>query len=252
MWRFHLAIAAAIHLSAGIAYAELPDGFVHLRIVDPTILQEMRYAGTHNFVGRTIPGYEAAECILTKKAAEALKGVQDRLREKFLTLKVYDCYRPKRAVSAFVAWSEIAGDEDTKAEFYPDIDKNRLFESGWIARRSGHSRGSSVDLTIVPLPPPAQRTYEAGELLIPCDEPKGVRFPDNSLDFGTGYDCFSLKSYTADTSVTEDAQTNRALLVELMAEAGFKNYRREWWHFDLIDEPFAKTYFDFPVTAPEP
>lgn len=235
---------------AAVAFAELPEGFVYLRHVDPTILQEMRYAESHNFTGRPVPGYEAAECILTREAAEALRGVQDRLRDMFLTLKVYDCYRPERAVHAFVAWSEVAGDTQTKAEFYPDADKSRLFEQGWIARRSRHSRGSTVDLTIVPLPPPRQRAYEPGEPLSPCDAPAGARFPDNSLDFGTGYDCFSPKSYTADTSVGGDAQANRAMLVELMAEAGFRNYRREWWHFELIDEPFPDTAFDFPVSAP--
>lgn len=243
--------AAALWLTAQAAAAELPEGFAYLRQVDPTILQEMRYAGPHNFTGRPVPGYEAPECILARQAAEGLKHVQDRLRQKYLSLKVYDCYRPKRAVAAFVTWAKATNDVETKAEFYPDVDKRLLFK-GWIAQRSAHSRGSAVDLTIVPLPPPKQRAYEPGELLIPCDEGKNIRFPDNSLDFGTGFDCFSLKSYTADDSVGEEAVANRKLLVELMAEAGFENYRREWWHFELTDEPFPQTYFDFPVTAPEP
>jgi D-alanyl-D-alanine dipeptidase len=185
-------------LSARAAPAELPENFVHLSAVDPTILQDIRYAGQHNFFGRPVPGYEAATCILTRPAAEALRDVQNGLREMALSLKVYDCYRPARAVEAFAAWTESEGGEETKAEFYPDIDKSELFTLGWLARRSGHSRGSAVDVTLVALPPPAQRAYEPGERLTPCDAPRAERFPDNGLDFGTGYDCFGEKSYTAD------------------------------------------------------
>ena len=177
--------AAAILVQAAKLYAaELPEGFVHLSVVDPTILQDIRYAGSHNFFGRPVPGYEAAACILTLPAAEALRDVQDRLREMALSLKVYDCYRPTRAVVAFAAWSETEGGEETKAEFFPDIEKSQLFTLGWLARRSGHSRGSAVDVTLVALPPPVQRAYMPGEALARCDAPRAERFPDNSLDFG--------------------------------------------------------------------
>jgi D-alanyl-D-alanine dipeptidase len=235
--------------TVGSAAAELPPGFVYLRTVDPTISQEMRYAGWHNFTGRPVAGYEAAECILSRRAADALKRVQDRLRGLYLTLKVYDCYRPEGAVAAFAEWAEAPGDIEMKSEFYPGTDKGRLFEDGWIARRSAHSRGSTVDLTIVPLPPPRQRAYRPGEPLTPCDAAKESRFPDNSLDFGTGFDCFSPRSHTADAVIAEEAKGNRALLVDVMAEAGFENYRREWWHFELSDEPFPSTFFDFPIVA---
>ena len=248
-----LAIMGGAVVQASLATsqrAELPDGFVHLSTIDPTILQDIRYAGPHNFTGRPVPDYEAANCILTLKAAEALRGVQDRLREMALSLKVYDCYRPARAVEAFAAWTESEGGEETKAEFFPDIDKSELFTLGWLARRSGHSRGSSVDVAIMPLPPPVQRAYVPGEPLARCDAPREQRFPDNSLDFGTGYDCFSEKSYTADTSIGDEARKNRDLLVRLMRDAGFRNYQREWWHFDFSGEPFPHTYFDFSVTAP--
>ena len=251
----HRLLCAAIAIAAVVlpiraAPAELPEGFAYLSAVDPTILQDIRYAGSHNFFGRPVPGYEAAACILAQRAAEALRDIQDRLREMALSLKVYDCYRPARAVEAFATWAESEGGEETKAEFYPDIDKSELFTLGWLARRSGHSRGSAVDVTLVALPPPVQRAYASGEPLTRCDAPRAERFPDNSLNFGTGYDCFSEKSYTADTSIGGEAIENRELLLRVMRDAGFRNYHREWWHFDFSAEPFPETYFDFPVTAP--
>ncbi len=133
--------------------AEMPAGFVWLKDVDPTIEQEIRYYGDHNFLGRPVAGYEAPECILTKQAAEALRAVQRELEGSRLSLKVYDCYRPQRAVDDFVAWSKDVADQTMKAEFYPRVDKARVFELGYIAEKSGHTRGSTVDLTIVPAGP---------------------------------------------------------------------------------------------------
>ena len=239
-------LSACSALAAGKA-SPLPDGFVYLRDVDPTILQDMRYAGPHNFVGERIDGYEAGECILTEPAARGLKKAQDELRGKGLSLKVYDCYRPARAVAHFVRWAENA-DKRMKPEFYPAVDKTRVFALGYIARRSGHSRGSTVDLTIVRLPPPFQPDYLPGEPLSACTAPSAERFPDNSLDFGTGFDCFDALSHTWNGAVDGDAAKNRKLLVDVMSRAGFSNYRKEWWHFDFKSPPF-KTYFDFPVKA---
>lgn len=227
----------------------MPKEFAYLRDVAPDIVQDMRYFGEHNFLGRRVTGYQAGECILTRRAALRLKQVQERLRPKGLALKVYDCYRPTQAVAEFVAWAEDLGDRRTKAEFYPTIPKSELFERKYIAKRSRHSRGSTVDLAIVPVPTPGEPPFDPDGPLFACHEPHGVRWADNSLDFGTGYDCFHELSHTANPGVSAAAKQNRQLLVEEMARAGFQNYKREWWHFELKDEPFRKTYFDFPIVA---
>lgn len=247
---FRIAMGLLVAMSAPVlAETKLPKYFVHLSKVDPSIVQDMRYAMTHNFIGDRIDGYHAPSCILTLPAAKALKRVQAKLRDKKLSLKVYDCYRPKRAVAHFVRWAKDLKDTRMKAEFYPDLPKTQLFK-GYIAKRSGHSRGSTVDLTIVPLPTPKQPAFDKKAPLRSCKAKQPRRWPDNSLDFGTSYDCFDTKSHTASKQVVFQARRNRALLVRLMAEEGFENYRREWWHFTLKNEPYKKTYFDFPVSSP--
>ena len=235
---------------AGAQENGLPRFFVYLQDVDPSILQDIRYFGDHNFLGRPVKGYRAPQCILTVRAAKALARVQARLLPKDLSLKVYDCYRPVRAVQDFVDWAQLAGDELTKGEFYPTIDKSLLFKRGYIARRSAHSRGSAVDLAIVPLPVRAEPEFSIGGPMAACHLPKDRRFADNSLDFGTGYDCFHELSHTNNPAIAGDARDNRNLLVSEMARAGFKNYHREWWHFGLVDEPYRKQQFDFPITMP--
>lgn len=225
---------------------QLPEQFVYLRSVDPTILQEIRYHETHNFLGRRVTGYNAPECILTLPAAKQLATVQASLLKRNLSLKVYDCYRPGRAVADFVAWAKDLDDTKTRAEFYPTINKDQLFELGYIAERSGHSRGSTVDLAIVKLPaapePPFDPSAQEARF-----NPIGARYGDNSLDFGTGFDCFDELSHTDNREIGDEARANRRLLVDAMANAGFENYEREWWHFTLADEPYPKTYFDFSI-----
>ena len=239
-------LLSCLFLSLPARAGELPKFFTYLKAVDPTIIQEMRYFGSHNFLGRPVKGYEAAECILTLPAAKALKKVQNRLRPKGLSLKVYDCYRPQRAVNDFVSWSKKPNDTKTKAEFYPTLKKSKLFGLGYIARRSTHSRGSTVDLTIVPLPPKDQPSHDM-KTQAACYGPYQKRFADNSLDFGTGYDCFHEKSHTR-SNVGVNANQNRELLVREMAAVGFENYRKEWWHFSLKNEPYRRKHFDFPIT----
>jgi D-alanyl-D-alanine dipeptidase len=231
----------------GAAFGQLAPGFVYLRDVDPTIRQDMRYYTDHNFVGRRIDGYEAPECILTRQAALALRRVQAELRREQLSLKVYDCYRPTRAVAHFVRWAKDPDDTRTKREFYLTLPKSKLFELGYIAYRSGHSRGSTVDLAIVPVPTPPAAVFHADEKPEPCTAPVGIRHGDNTLDFGTGFDCFSTLSHTDNPAIVGAARANRALLVAAMARHGFKNYEKEWWHFTLANEPFPETYFDFPI-----
>jgi D-alanyl-D-alanine dipeptidase len=160
------------------AESDMPSRFVYLRDVDPTVRQDMRYAGAHNFTGHPVPGYAAAECVLVREAAAALKAVQAELRAKHLALKVYDCYRPARAVAAFVAWAKEPDDPQAKAIYYPALAKQALFP-GYIATQSGHSRGATMDLTLVPLEAPAPaRGAAAGCAAAPANT-------DGSLDMGT-------------------------------------------------------------------
>jgi zinc D-Ala-D-Ala dipeptidase len=248
--RAGLVLAMMLLPVAALAGSALPRGFVYLRDVDPTIVQDIRYAGSHNFVGRPIRGYLAAECILSVSAANALEKVQRVLAEKKLSLIVWDCYRPKRAVEDFVQWSRDPTRSEMKAEFYPRTDKAMLFALGYLARRSAHSRGSTVDLGIVPAafssaPPP-----NPSPSLKACTSPKGERFEDGTIDFGTGYDCLDVLASTSNGLAGEIALHNRQTLKSYMKAAGFRAYAREWWHFELIDEPFNGDGFDFEVSAP--
>ncbi|GII23772.1 M15 family metallopeptidase [Planosporangium mesophilum] len=224
-----------------------PAGFVALSDVDHTILQDIRYDTYHNFVGRPIVGYRDPICILTRQAAEGLHRAQVAAQSLGYSLKVYDCFRPQRAVDDFVRWAERLDDQRMKAEFYPRVDKTVLFADGYIASRSGHSRGSTVDLTLVALPPRPQRPYLRGEPLVSCFAPRWQRFGDNTVDMGTGFDCFDPLANTLDPRITGRAMDNRLLLKQVMTDAGFTNYASEWWHYTLAGEPYPDTYFDFPV-----
>jgi D-alanyl-D-alanine dipeptidase len=223
-------------------------GLVALRSVDPTILQDIRYATPHNFTGRPVDGYARPVCLLTAPAARALHRAQRSLLRRGYSLKVYDCYRPQRAVDRFAAWAADPADTTMKAEFYPEVDKSRLFADGYIARRSGHSRGSTVDLTIVRLPARPVRAYRPGEPLVSCHAPRARRFPDASIDMGTGFDCFDPRAHTLDPRVVGTARDDRLMLARTMAAAGFLGIPEEWWHFTLRDEPYPGTYFDIPVS----
>ncbi|MEU0842710.1 M15 family metallopeptidase [Streptomyces sp. NPDC005962] len=225
-----------------------PKEFVALSDVDPTIRQEIRYITPHNFTGRPIDGYRRPLCLVTRPAALALHRVQRQLLRRGYTLKVYDCYRPQRAVDRFVDWAKDLGDQRMKGEFYPQVDKTRLFEDGYIAEKSGHSRGSTMDLTIVRLPALPTRPYVPGEKLEPCYAPKKERFPDNSVDMGTGYDCFDTLSHTLDPRIKGEQRANRLLLKGAMEAQGFVNLAEEWWHYTFNPETFPDTYFDFPVS----
>ena len=221
--------------------------FVDVQKHIPSIVMDIRYNGPYNFVGEPIDGYKAPKCLLTRKAASALAKVQADLEKLSFSLKIYDCYRPQRAVNHFVRWAKDLDDTRTKKEFYPNVDKNNLFKDGYIAARSGHSRGSTVDLTIVPLPVPEQEKYKPGQELFPCFLPAAHRFGDNSIDMGTGFDCFHVLAHTANKDTGIQQRANRLLLKTLMEKHGFINYDLEWWHFTLQDEPYPDTYFDFII-----
>lgn len=230
-------VAAALLLSGPATAQEsaLPAGFVHLADIAPAIAQDIRYSGAENFLGRPAQGYDGASCILTEKAARAVARVEEKLAKQGLGLVVFDCYRPKTAVADFVAWAGQDGPPDPR--WHPATRRGDLIRHGYIASRSAHSRGSTVDLAIVArngraTPPPA------------C----GAAAP-GMLDFGTGFDCFDPASRTASASVSAQARRHRRLLAEAMAQAGFRNYAGEWWHFTLRGEPHPKRAFDFPVTA---
>ena len=226
-----VAVMQALRLSAALlalgtsARAQIPENFVDAAAVVPGIVVEMRYFGTDNFVGERIDGYDAPRCLLARPAAAALAAVARDLAARGLGLKAFDCYRPARAVAFFIRWAKDVADVRRKAEFYPEVDKRDLFKLGYIAARSGHSRGSTIDLTLV--------RREDGEWA--------------ELDMGTHFDLFSPQSWPSDKSVSDLARKNRALLAAAMTRRGFKPYDKEWWHFTLASEPFPKTYFDFVV-----
>lgn len=232
------------------ARAPLPDGFERLSEFAPEIALEIRYTTAFNFVGEPIDAYNAPECILTTQAASALKQVAADLAERDLGLKVYDCYRPQTAVNHFVRWAR-TDDRTMKPAFYPDVAKTRLFADGYIASRSGHSRGSTVDLTLVRQPAAAsivpERFYPTASNLPRCDQPLPDRFGERDLDMGTAYDCLSPTAATASRAVNAEAQRNRQTLKAAMDRRGFRNYSKEWWHFTLRGEPYTNTYHDFPV-----
>ena len=203
------------------AQDERPASFVDAARVVPGLVVDMRYYGAHNFVGRRIDGYEKPVCLLTTQAADALAEVARDLAPRGLRLKVFDCYRPKRAVAHFMRWAKAVDDLKNKQTYYPDLDKSQLFAEGYISARSGHSRGSTVDLTIVD---------GSGE-----------------LDMGTSFDFLGSRSNLLDPAVSAQAHRHRMLLGAAMSTRGFRPYEKEWWHFTLRGEPFRETYFDFPV-----
>jgi len=220
--RYSLAAALVASVGGQALAQERPAAFVDVATVVPGLIVEARYAGSHNFVGRPIDGYAAPRCLLTMAAAQALAGVAQDVAKYGLVIKAFDCYRPVRAVANFVRWARDLDDVAGKQEFYPDVDKRTLFRDGYISPRSGHSRGSTVDLTLA--------------------HPDG-----RELDMGTPFDFFSPKSWPNAGSISNTVMVNRGELANAMRHHGFRPYEKEWWHFTLSHEPFPNTYFDFPV-----
>lgn len=201
----------------------MPDDFVYLGDIDASIKTELRYFSNNNFIGKKIDGYNNNCLIVTKRTALALKEVQKILAIKGLSLKIYDGYRPQTAVNHFVKWARNTNDTIMKADYYPSVPKNQLFKRGYIASKSGHSRGSTVDLTIVDVT------------------------TNKELDMGSPYDFFGIESHPFYEKITKKQKENRMYLRELMLLNGFIPYDNEWWHFTLSNEPYPKTYFNFPV-----
>lgn len=203
--------------------SELPEGFVYVKTIIPDLDVELRYYTDNNFVGDTIQGYKSNRLILTTETAKALKLVQDELQIQNICLKVYDGYRPQRAVDHFVVWARDLGDTINKQQYYPKVEKRNLFNEGYIASKSGHSRGSTLDLTLT--------DGNTGE----------------PLDMGSPYDFFGEESWVEYSNISEEQKANRELLQNVMQKYNFRNYANEWWHFTLRWEPFPETYFDFLV-----
>jgi zinc D-Ala-D-Ala dipeptidase len=244
------AICATCFASAAgkaIAAGKLPGSYVYLRDIDPTIIQDMRYATAANFTRAVVPGYQAGECIVLREAAEGLKLVQADLLPQGLSLKIYDCYRPVRAVKSFMQWvskPEAAGSE----RYRPRTEHSDLVKLGYIAAYSIHSKGAAIDLTLVALPLAPVPAFDPGQAYGPCNGVQAKREPDNGLDMGTSFDCFDPMSATASAEITSEQAAHRKLLTDAMAARGFKNYAGEWWHFTYVKLPGLPNAEDFVIT----
>ncbi len=203
--------------------AQLPKGFSYVKDISPSIKSELRYFGKNNFVGKPIKGYKKNVLITSTATAKALAKIHKELNKNGLGLKIYDAYRPQQAVNHFVKWAKIPNDTLTKKDFYPTLNKRNLFKLGFIASKSGHSRGSSVDLTMINL--------ETGR----------------EIDMGSPYDFFGDISATYSKKINKRQLRNRLILREVMVKYGFRPYSKEWWHFTLRNEPFRNKYFNFPI-----
>jgi len=212
-----------VHLGIAQNSSELPDGFDYVQNRIPSVQLEMRYFGSHNFIGQPIEGYNKPVAILSVQAINALNNVQIELLNYNLSIKIFDSYRPQRGVNHFVRWAKILNDTVAKQEFYPMVKKQDLFKEGYIAARSGHSRGSTLDMTLV-------------------DAKTGVE-----LDMGSPWDFFGKESWVEHIDLSVQQRANRMLLQTIMKKHGFTHYPKEWWHFTLKEEPFPETYFDFVV-----
>ena len=200
----------------------LEDGFVYLKDIDDSIIVDLKYYSNENFTGQYVEGYLSNNAILTKESALALSDAQDDFNKLGYSLILYDAYRPQRAVDFFVQWSNNSYDTINKRIYYPNIKKSELFELGYIAYKSGHSRGSTVDVSLIEIS------------------------TNKLLDMGTIFDYFGIESHTFFDDISEKQKSNRLILYEIMSNNGFKNYSKEWWHFTLKNEPYQK-YFDFLI-----
>lgn len=219
-----ISLICVVVLTYGFQHKQqLPKGFVYAKDSIKDLDVELRYYTANNFVGDTIDGYKSNRLIITQATAKKLKLIQNELQQQNLCLKIYDGYRPQRAVNHFIRWAKVLNDTVSKSQFYPNVKKRNLFKEEYIATRSGHSRGSTLDVTIT--------NGDTGE----------------PLDMGSPYDFFGQESWVNYNGITDAQKKNRQLLQTVMLKHNFRNYAKEWWHFTLRWEPFPKTYFDFPV-----
>ncbi|MFK5959177.1 MAG: M15 family metallopeptidase [Lutibacter sp.] len=220
----YILISFVLFYSEGFSQT-LPKGFVYIKDIIPSIELELRYTSTNNFIGKPINGYLKPVGIVTLETALALKKVQLDLNKKNLGLKIYDAYRPQKAVNYFVNWAKKLNDTLKKSEYYPSIKKENLFKEQYIASKSGHSRGSTVDITLIYLSTDVKE----------------------ELDMGSPFDFFGKESWISNQDLTVKQIQNRKVLQEVMKKYNFRNYSQEWWHFTLNNEPFPTTYFNFEI-----
>jgi D-alanyl-D-alanine dipeptidase len=220
---FLKAVLISVFLFSCAIRKEIPASFVDLKTSIPNMEIDLRYYGSHNFLGRPVDGYDAVRVYITKEAATAMMAIQKELNSKGLGIKVFDAYRPQKAVNNFKEWALDIADTLAKQEFYPNVDKRDLFKLGYIAEKSGHSRGSTIDLTLIKLDDKTE------------------------LDMGTGFDFFGEPSHHDYKNLTEEQMNNRKVLRNIMEKHGFKAIEEEWWHYTLKNEPFKDQYFDFDV-----
>src|SRR4051794_36946247 len=246
-------ILAVVLMSAALAPAaafaqSLPGGFVYLRDVDPTIIQDIRYATSNNFVGHPLAGYQAGECVVKREVALRLKKIQEELATQKVSLKMFDCYRPQRATMDMYRWSQNGKETASDRRFNPAFRKADLFRLGYIATYSGHSTGSALDLTLVDLSADNSATFDPARTYADCTAAVDKRAPEGSIDMGTGYDCTDLKGHTNSAAITPEQRRWRMTLVAAMRKQGFVNYWKEWWHFSLPGG--GGQAYDFPITRP--
>ena len=213
-----------IFLFTTISFSQSNNSFADIKEYIPNIIIDLKYASNDNFVGAIIDGYESSKCLLTVDAIHSLVTIQNIFNKLGYSLKIYDAYRPQRSVNHFFTWSNDYSDTINKGSYYPNISKSILFDQGYIANKSSHSRGSTVDITLVNL--------STGK----------------EVDMGSSYDFFGIESSHDYENISTLQKNNRKLLLDIMTNNGFSSYPKEWWHYTLFDEPFTSTYFDFIST----
>jgi D-alanyl-D-alanine dipeptidase len=239
-------LLTAMEFASPACAQTLPGGFVFLRDVDPSIIQDIRYAGSNNFVGRPLAGYNAAECVVKRDVGLALKSVQQELARQKRSLKMLDCYRPARAVHDMVVWAQNGRETPAERRYNPAFSKKDLFRLGYIAGHSGHSTGAAVDLTLVDVMADNSAVFDLNKEYADCTAAASARAPEASVDMGTGYDCSDVMAHTAAKSITPAQRRWRNVLVAAMAKQRFVNYAKEWWHFSLPGA--GGPAYDFPIT----
>ena len=206
-----------------VSFSQSSDGFIDIKEYIPSIIIDLKYSSDDNFTGRVVNGYESPKCLLTFEAASSLRNIQTILNKSGYSLKIYDAYRPQRSVNHFINWSKNQSDTINKSYYYPNLAKSTLFKLGYIASKSSHSRGSTVDITLVDI------------------------ISGKEVDMGSPYDFFGLESSHDYKNISITQKNNRKLLLDIMTKNGFSSYSKEWWHYTFIDEPFPTTYFDFTI-----